>query len=344
MKPHQIENWVLKIIDQVEAGQPNEDSRVELKSQWIEAKKAARLIAGHANAARGESILWIIGVDEKKGVMGADNMELANWYPQVQSQFEDLAPQLLTDLNVRVREPNDPNKYKIIVALLFETVRAPYVVKNPDGGQISYEVPWREGRGTRSAKRSDLIRLLSPIQKLPLFEVLKADFFSQLGEWRVVMELYVSSKNLSQIVIPFHRCEVWFEISNCDSCMHLEKVSLIPNDGRFDYYASGWTTPSLDLFLSLFKQMLKINTEIDSLSLTIKSTSSEVLIDGAGKLILFASITKEKIPEIFAKNDLQITVNLLPVDAEQSIPITARLVYSPNWRGKVSRWSLKNYP
>ena len=44
---------------------------------------AARKIAGHANAARGEPILWIIGLDEDDHqVTGASDVELADWWAQ----------------------------------------------------------------------------------------------------------------------------------------------------------------------------------------------------------------------------------------------------------------------
>jgi len=65
------------VIDCVKKGQPNEDFLVELKRDWIEKGKAARRIAGHANAARGENILWLIGVDEKQGVIGVNATDLA---------------------------------------------------------------------------------------------------------------------------------------------------------------------------------------------------------------------------------------------------------------------------
>jgi hypothetical protein len=38
MRPIEIEHWVLKLIEMVESGQPNEDARVELKADWIEAE------------------------------------------------------------------------------------------------------------------------------------------------------------------------------------------------------------------------------------------------------------------------------------------------------------------
>ena len=172
MKPFEIEAWVIRIVDQVRNNHPNEDARVELKAAWPETYKAARQIAAHANSARGENILWIIGLDEKKGVIGVDNKELSNWYSQVESYFDDIAPELI-DLNIHVGR-------QTLIALLFFTDRAPFVVKNPaygtkDGGSVELEVPWREGRKTRSARRGDMIRLLEPLLHQPLIEVLDID-------------------------------------------------------------------------------------------------------------------------------------------------------------------------
>ena len=75
MNSTQIESWALRIIDIVKKGQPNEDFLVELKRDWIDKDKAARRIAGHANAARGENILWLIGVDDNS----PDNFKSPRW-------------------------------------------------------------------------------------------------------------------------------------------------------------------------------------------------------------------------------------------------------------------------
>jgi hypothetical protein len=53
MRPPEIEAWALDVIRRVSSGQPHEDFRVELKADWITTEKAARRLAGHANAARG---------------------------------------------------------------------------------------------------------------------------------------------------------------------------------------------------------------------------------------------------------------------------------------------------
>ena len=72
---------------------------------------------------------------------------------------------------------NIPVDNKTVVALLFETDRAPFVIKNqaygsPGGGSVELEVPWRENTAIRSARRSDLIRLLAPLELLPEIEIL----------------------------------------------------------------------------------------------------------------------------------------------------------------------------
>src|SRR4051812_17241587 len=136
MNATEIEAWALRIVDAIQSKAPHEDSRVECKSEWIDPVKAARRIAAHANAGAGEPILWLIGLDRERGVVGAEDHELTAWLSKVQSEFDEIAPSL-QDVLVPVYE-------KHILALLFETDRAPFVVKNK--GLL--EVPWREGTGT----------------------------------------------------------------------------------------------------------------------------------------------------------------------------------------------------
>src|SRR5262245_65218685 len=90
MRARDIEMWALSVIERVELKQPPEDSRVELKTEWIPPSKAARRIAGHANAARGEPILWLIGIDEKQGVQGGAFQELADWWKKVAFEFDGI--------------------------------------------------------------------------------------------------------------------------------------------------------------------------------------------------------------------------------------------------------------
>lgn len=207
----EIESWVLRIVERVEHRlNIEDDSRVELKRAWIDPKIAARKIAGHANTANGEPILWIIGLDEKKGVMDLEDIEVANWYPQVEKRFDQGVAPDLKCVNVPVED-------KYVVALYFETTRAPFVIKNPNGGKIEREVPWRTGTRTTSARRQDLIKLLYPRVLMPKIEIQKISFYN-LGSgslrgpnaWNFRVELYVIPKNEDAITLPIHK-----------TCLHL---------------------------------------------------------------------------------------------------------------------------
>lgn len=165
MRNTDIERWALQVIDRVDHQQPIEDSRVELKGEWpADLWRAARRIAGHANAARGEPILWLIGVDETIGVRGAVHADFAHWIAPILAYFDQLPPTYF-DLNV----PTPANQ--TVVAVVFETDRAPYVVKNHHFGTrnndpIAFEVPYRRGTDTRTATRAEMLLMLSDAHSL----------------------------------------------------------------------------------------------------------------------------------------------------------------------------------
>ena len=208
MTSNQIEAWALRSIQAAIDHQNCEDSLVEMKREWpTDHHKAARRIAAHANAAGGQPILWLIGVDEKGGmVTGADQNSFSDWWAQVRKHFESLAPHL-RDLAVHCHGTS-------VAALHFETDRAPFLVNNPVGGTISWEVPWREGARTRTATRSDLIRMLTPQSPPPEIEVLEGWLrLSHLRDrttdaWELVLELYIVPLSPAAVVFPFHHCDV----------------------------------------------------------------------------------------------------------------------------------------
>ncbi|MBD2569358.1 hypothetical protein [Anabaena lutea] len=314
MNSRQIESWALRVIDCVKSGQPNEDFLVELKREWIQEYKAARRIAGHANAARGENILWLIGVDEEKGVdcvIGANAADIASWYPTVESFFNELAPRMIP-LNI-------PVDNKTVVALLFETDRAPFVVKNqaygsPGGGSVELEVPWRENTSIRSARRSDLIRLLAPLELLPEIEILghielTATIAGKdvLGnpypdELRLNSELYIVPKSRERVIIPFHLCRVEFEISGIPT-FESNWISLNPAGG------------------------ISIGRMTKPGSLTIESTAHEIIIDGSGKISLQATAQRPSLPEDAKNCDIRISIYLLPTGANRPVVLTKTLPY-----------------
>lgn len=228
--PRQLEARTIDIVDRVIANQPNEDDLVELKSEWPAGiYEAARQLAGHANAAHGERILWIIGVhDKSRRVTGADAQEMSQWYAQIKGHHDaGMAPELVTYLNV-------PYGENMLAAMLFDTQRAPYVVKNPEYGKqkgvfISLEVPWRQGTAVRSARREDLLRMLAPMELLPGCKVLDIARVNSLQHGRQLdfhleFTLYLTPRSDRRVVIPIHDCEGEIRFANTVIQLSVDKM------------------------------------------------------------------------------------------------------------------------
>lgn len=130
MRTHEIEEWALRVIEAVLSKANVEDARVELKRQLVDPDRSARRIAGHANRAAGEPILWIVGIDEKTHEIFGVTDDTAAWWPRVQSRFDGIAP-TLTDVTLSIEG-------KTLKALLFDTDRRPFVVRTSTG---EFEVP-----------------------------------------------------------------------------------------------------------------------------------------------------------------------------------------------------------
>ena len=221
MRHVQLETLVLHAVDRVLRRGKSEDSRFEFKRVLPTGNAAARRIAGHANAARGEPIVWIVGMDEDSGEFLPDQTDLANWWGAVSAHFEDVVPELL-DLRVKIDEKHS------VLALSFETNRAPYLVRNerfstPNGGAVEWEVPWRDATRTRSARRSDLLRILAPASRVPDVEQLscRAELTgrtdSEPAYLRLRLAFYAVPLSPEPVVIPFHRCACSIMGSSIDS-------------------------------------------------------------------------------------------------------------------------------
>ena len=223
MKRLQFEARILECLERATKRQQVEDARVELKADWTDAVKAARILAAHANAAAGDPIIWIVGVDGKAAkVTGAPEGEIATWLRQVQAEFVELGPDLIDHLVV-------PNSYgPPVVGMLFDTSRAPYGVRNPKypspgHGRADVEFPWRDGAATRSARRSDLVRILSGARMAPDVEELEAwlgveeeTLTMQEGPLEVVTwdfagAAFYTPRDDRPVTIPFHQCRARVE-------------------------------------------------------------------------------------------------------------------------------------
>jgi len=186
-----------------------------LKRQWMPAEKAARQIAGHANAASGESILWVIGIDPASDdpLVGASDLEASNWFAQLNAEFVDVVPHI-----EHLVVPVDGCS---LVALSIETDRAPYVVRNPaagkpGGGSVEFEVPWRTGTSTRTANRSQLLRMLTQTSNRLDAHVSDGQIVLTRDPnglvFRLEVELYVTVPlEVRRVVIPDHAVVVHVE-------------------------------------------------------------------------------------------------------------------------------------
>jgi hypothetical protein len=203
MRTIEIESWALRVIAGIQAGTSFEDSRIELKTELPEPGRAARRIAAHANSAFSEPILWLIGVDQEKGLTGAKVEDLAGWLPSMVAAFDGVYPSV-QDVVVSVKGVH-------VLCLLFETSRAPFLVKTPAGGAIQREVPWREGTMTRTATREEILRMVQPDVPLPKIEILAGSLHVEAGEndngkLKGTLKIYLVPKSETMLVIPFHRC------------------------------------------------------------------------------------------------------------------------------------------
>lgn len=210
----EVEVRAHRIIDDVLAGRPVEDDATELKAAWpTDFRRAARRVAGHANAAAQQPIFWLIGVDEEgRRISGAGAVDPAAWYPQLQAQFAaGWAPGLLHTVNV-------PRDEGVVVALVFDTIGAPFQVRaDPD----LLEVPWREGTRVRSARRHELLATIANVVRLPQIDIVDAYMTAQTNRvtppdrvvghtFAATFDIYVTLAAEQAVHFPFYRSSILF--------------------------------------------------------------------------------------------------------------------------------------
>jgi hypothetical protein len=218
-----IEAAVITAVEAVLSGKSVEDERIECKSDLMPPNRV-RQLAGAANAARGEDIIWIVGIDEtaKRLVPVGQSIDLADWWAQVESNFDDgIAPDL-----VHIWVPVTGGR---VLALHFATDRAPYVVKSSQGGSPELEVPWRAGTRTRSAKRHELLKILLPTISVPDAALLACTgTLSEMAENRIGFRgqanLYVEHIQSGAVVMPTHQMKGVLNIWGTDYSINVRPV------------------------------------------------------------------------------------------------------------------------
>ncbi len=302
VQQHELELRVLELIEAAAQGRPTEDALVELKSAWpSDLHKMARRLAGHANAAGGSPILWLIGVDEKTGAtLGAERKDAAEWYPQLEKQFDGEAPRLF-DMAVH---SND----KTVVALSFETSRAPYVVKTSaaKAGEthITHEVPWREGTRVRTARREDLLRILVPAARTPKCEVLSAIMIEpkpQTNTCRLMVELFLTPTSHQPVCIPFR------------------DITMVASWGPMTRQFQEWRRLE---YHQIFEQTI---WDPEKASLTIRIGAREAIVNGPGTVFLSGDTVVTPDHRVHLQRTPMVLDFALPVVGAPQISVTTTM-------------------
>jgi len=328
-RQHEIEARVVDIARRVERGAHVEDARVELKARWPEHDaKFARQLAAACNAAHGDEVVWIIGLDEKNGVIGTQPKDLSDYWPTVAANFDQLAPSLIRDVLVPIGE-------KVVVVLVFSSSRAPYVVKNPQrnqpgAGPVELEVPWREGTKTRSARREDLIRMLVPIAKAPEIEFVNGtvapalapiDPVTKLHLAHFEMRIYVTPRGEQQLVLPYHRRATSICFSDDPTATELDSLRVTTDD---------------DIERAMFAGLRSQQMPPDHRGM-IRHTARETVVIGPGMIVCVGTLKRLRVCPIGRHLQLPLDVRLdwKSTDADVSLRLEGRFMFeSPSiWTG-----------
>lgn len=327
MRPSDVERWAITVLDLIERHSPFESAVVELKSAWPEPRKAARRIAGHANSARGNDILWLIGVDEKtKVVVGASPINTAAWLAQVGGEFDHSVPEMTDVLVEWNRLP--------VSALAFSTERPPYVVKNPSYGKesgegVRFEVPWREGTAIKSASRTQLLRLLAPIIALPEIELVDAtlviDDTNESGQsllsWLLSMTIYVTPRTQHRIALAAHRIQPSHRVNG--------QAETVYYGANISFHPMGSYAGSLMPF-----------TQAPRLHPTIQSTNYDATVDGPGLIQVIARTPVNPVNLNLIESDRRCMLKIRPTGNDFHIDVEAVLKFLPT-DSQSKRWALK---
>ncbi len=230
-----------------------------------------------------------------------------DWVAAMEAGLSGIAPEFRL-----VPVPDDRGRH--FAAVFVETERAPFLTRV---GKERLETPWLDGNGKlRSASRTDLLRMLAPLSRLPVFDVLQAElsFYrnsdstnSRQYPWRWSMDatLYVVPPNgEGSVVLPFHRT-------------------------RFRLGLQGVRAATTEVTLSA-----------DPNSSGVRSTDSALLVEGLGSFFFYSygTAAAEQIP---SESMPEIAFELVPTGADHAAIAPATLRQVPVLEShQVARWRL----
>lgn len=169
MRAIDLETRVLAAVERVRAGEKIENDLIECKRTWPTDNKA-RQLAGSLNRAAGDPVIYVVGIDEKDGsIHDTSHTEILDWWNQIVGQFDQIPPEMIRHIDVPI------NATESVVGIAFSSDRAPYLVKT-GSARPSLEIPMREGTGTRTARRDEVMRILAPALRVPAVTMLESTF------------------------------------------------------------------------------------------------------------------------------------------------------------------------
>jgi hypothetical protein len=219
MQLQRLEARVLGLVEHALDHRRIEDDRVECKAVWpTDHRKAARQIAGLANAAAGEPVLWLVGLDEDAGlIVETGAVEPSAWWGQTRKTFTEVSPEV-TWLQVPIVGRG------IITALQFSTDRAPYLVTTDGRGGVDREIPWRSAGSTRSAHRSEILRAVVGEAQVPQIEPIlghcrvttPSHFDGQLKRPSLKVSYYADAfvEAIATSTLPKHRWDLRLQVGD----------------------------------------------------------------------------------------------------------------------------------
>jgi hypothetical protein len=333
MSPQQLEAKVLSIVMAIRAGMPIEDDVVECKREWPDPGRW-RQLAGSANCAAGEPILWIIGIDERTGAtVPLGDTDPAPWWAQLSKGFDEGAPELIRHIVVHV------GSGEAVVALMFSTDRPPYVVRCQGGGSPEREVPFRDGTRTRSVYRHELLRMLVPNAATPPTTLLEANLAADFNQARQLQqrptdaEVEVpASLGISGNVVAFN------EPSMGD-------YAFLPEHGMRCWLRPDDSVETIECEVELYMQF----KHQEAKPLGITNRGDGILAQGPGRfgVSINARLDPEAKESVRAVHEWSLTIEFDVAGRQRPIRLIAQLHQAPTqsseaalaWQVKVGSWS-----
>jgi hypothetical protein len=310
----QVEVRARQAVEAVLAGDRVEDDLVECKGDWP-TERHVRQLAAHANAAGGEPIIWLIGVDEKTHrVIKPRDMDPADWWAVMSKRFDEVFPELL-HVTVHIDEA------KTVTALAFTTDQSPYVITTgSDEGRVEREVPIRVATATRSARRHDLLRMLAPVvtvpQAFPIEASLRITQFSEQETVGPMLEATVFLEHLGDgtIMLPAH--QMWARV-------------------EFDTRSFPYDLPPIDGLISQ-------RGEGQPKSFGVQQTRDGVVVSGPGSLDVLGrwKIEADDFHLISQVPSLQVRLSFGVAGTDRRVELLATLYRTTPASENVIRWKL----